>query len=130
MGSNEMTLVDTSSWIEFLRGRASEPGWRVKELIRTERAGWCELIMVELWNGVRPGDETKALTDLEKEIALFRLEAPVWQKACQLAVRCRKGGFTAPTTDLVIAACARHYDLELEHCDSHFDRILPVAAKL
>jgi predicted nucleic acid-binding protein len=36
----------------------------------------------------------------------------------------------APLNDIVIAVCAVNHDLELEHCDSHFEKILPVAAKL
>ncbi len=130
MGGDEVTLVDTSSWIEFLRGHQSAPALRVKELIRSERAGWCDLIAVELWNGVRSGGETKALTELEREVTLFNLEAAVWQKSRRLAVHCRKSGITVPTADLVITACARHYGLDLEHCDGHFDKILPVAATL
>jgi predicted nucleic acid-binding protein len=130
MGGHEVKLVDTSSWIEFLRGHRSEPALRVKDLIRTERAGWCDLIAVELWNGVRPGDETKALTELEKEATWFDLTASVWQKARKLAVRSRQAGITVPTTDVIIVACAAHYGLELEHCDRHFEAILPIAAKL
>jgi predicted nucleic acid-binding protein len=37
---------------------------------------------------------------------------------------------TVPAADIVIAARAAAYKLELEHCDAHFDKVLPVAAKL
>jgi predicted nucleic acid-binding protein len=130
MGSPEVKLVDTSSWIEFLRGNPSEPALRVKHLIETENAAWCDLIAVELWNGVRPGDETKALNELEKEATSFELSAAVWQRARKLAARSRKGGITVPTVDVVIAACAAHYGLEVEHFDSHFDHLMPIAVKL
>ena len=86
-----MKLVDTSSWIEYLRGHENETARRVKELIRMDRAGWCELIKVELWNGVRPGRENKALEELEDAVTLFPLSADVWLKACHLpcALGCR-----------------------------------------
>lgn len=125
-----MTLVDTSSWIEFLRGRKSETGLRVKELVRTERAAWCDLIAVELWNGARPGDETKFLTELDNAVTCFELNKPVWLRARKLAAASRKNGITVPMADIVIATCAIHYRLEMEYIDGHFDRILAIAAKL
>ena len=125
-----MTLVDSSSWIDFLRGRQTEPAHRVQHLLASGEAAWCDLIAVELWNGVRVGSERKALDELETELTSFALDAGVWKLARKLGFRCRQSGITSPTTDIVIAACAVHFDLGLEHCDSHFDLILPIAAKL
>lgn len=124
-----MKLVDTSSWIEFLRGHQNETALRVKELLRNDQAGWCELIAVELWNGVRPGQEKSPLMELEKAVTLFPISSAVWQKARRLALRCRESGLTAPANDLIIAACAAHYDLEIEHVDTHFHKILAVAGQ-
>ena len=56
--------------LEFLRGREANAGLRVKHLIKIERAAWCDLVAVELWNGVRPGDETKALLELENVVVV------------------------------------------------------------
>ncbi len=125
-----MTLVDSSSWIDFLRGRQSEPALRVQRLLANGQAAWCDLIAVELWNGVRVGNERKALDDLETALTTFPLDDDVWKLARKLAFRCRQSGITAPSTDIVIAACALNHNLELEQCDSHFDKILPIAAKL
>jgi len=130
MGGHEVTLVDTSSWIEFLRGRTSEAGLRVKELLKDERAGWCDLIAFELWNGVRPGTETNQLNELERELTCFDISAEVWKRARKVGLQSRKAGLTVPTADVIIAACAVHYGLELEHCDGHFEKLLPIAEKL
>jgi predicted nucleic acid-binding protein len=43
--------------------------------------------------------------------------------ALDLAQACRSAGVTAPTADVVIAACAFHYGMELEHRDEHFTSI-------
>jgi predicted nucleic acid-binding protein len=129
MGDREMKLVDTSSWIEFLRGHQTEPALRVKKLIEEDSAGWCDLVAVELWNGVRPR-EKKALEQLEEAVTHFSISPEVWQKARLLALRCREVGLTVPSSDIIIAACAANYALELEHHDSYFDKILPIAAKL
>jgi len=125
-----MTLVDASSWIEFLRGRASEPSQRVKTLLARDSAGWCELTLVELWNGAQGHVEKKVLEELEAEVKLYAVNEQVWAKARLMARRSREKGITATSGDIVVAACAANYALDVEHCDSHFDKILPVAKKL
>jgi len=125
-----MTLVDASSWIEFLRGRDSEPSRRVKTLLVRGNAAWCELTLVELWNGAQGHVEKKALEELEAEVQLYAVNEHVWAKARLLARRNREKGITATSGDIIVAACAVNYGLELEHCDAHFDKILPVAKSL
>ena len=125
-----MTLVDASSWIEFLRGRASEPSQRVKTLLARDSAAWCELTLVELWNGAQGHVEKKVLEELEAEVKLYAVNEQVWAKARLMARRSREKGITATSGDIVVAACAANYALDVEHCDSHFEKILPVAKKL
>lgn len=125
-----MTLVDSSSWIEFLRGRPSEPAQRVQHLLASGEAAWCDLIAVELWNGVRVGTERKALEALEAELTTFPLDEVGWKLSRKLAFRSRQSGVIVPTSDIVIAACAVAHGLELEHCDKHFDELLPLAKSL
>ena len=125
-----MTLVDASSWIEFLRGRDSEPGRRVKTLLARGTAAWCDFTFVELWNGAQGRTEKAVLEELESELRLYPINEEVWIAARQLARKCREKGVTAPSGGIVIAACAIEHGLELEHHDSHFNKILPVAAKL
>lgn len=125
-----MTLVDASSWIEFLRGRSSEPSGRVKTLLARGDAAWCELTLVELWNGAQGHVEKKALEELEAEVRLYSVNGQVWAKARLLARRGREKGITATSADIVIAACAAEHGLDLEHCDGHFDKILPIAQRL
>jgi predicted nucleic acid-binding protein len=125
-----MTLVDTSSWIEFLRGRDSEPSKRVKTLLVRGNAAWCDMTLVELWNGAQGHVEKKVLEELEAEVRLFPINETVWAKARLLARRSREKGVTVTSTDVVIAACAANYRVDLEHCDNHFAKILPIAKKL
>jgi predicted nucleic acid-binding protein len=130
MGKSAMTLIDASSWIEFLRGRGSEPSQRVKALLTRGQAGWCEFTLVELWNGAQGHIEKKVLEELEAEVQLYAVNEQVWAKARLLARRSREKGITATSGDIVVAACATNYDLQVEHCDNHFDKILPIAKKL
>jgi predicted nucleic acid-binding protein len=125
-----MTLVDASSWIEFLRGRNTGPSERVKTLLKEGKTVWCDITLVELWNGAQGHLEKAALKELEQEVRLYPVNASAWLNARELARRCREKGVTASTADIIVAACAAEHNLPLEHCDHHFDRILPIAAKL
>jgi predicted nucleic acid-binding protein len=124
-----VTLIDTSSWIEFLRGSDSEPAFRVKELLREDRAAWCDLIAVELWNGTR-GHEKNALEDLASAVTSFDLTSVVWARAKSLAYSCRHSGLTVPANDIIITACAVTHELAIESFDRHFAKILPLAQKI
>jgi predicted nucleic acid-binding protein len=130
MGGSEMKLVDTSSWVDYLRNLDTPASRRVEELLLNEEAGWCDMTAIELWNGTRGDREKRDLAALENEITLFPVDTGVWQIARKLALQCKSNGLTAPVSDIVIAACSHHYGLELEHCDRHFEKILPIAAKL
>lgn len=125
-----MKLVDTSSWVEYLRDRESEAGDRVEALVLSGEAAWCDMTLVELWHGVRGAKEKRELADMENEIEHVSVDAVVWRLASKLALRCREKGITVPASDIVIAACAVAHKLELERSDTHFDDILPLAKSL
>ncbi|MDY7091652.1 MAG: hypothetical protein SX243_01635 [Acidobacteriota bacterium] len=44
-----------------------------------------------------------------------------WPLPCDPPTQPRSHGLTLPSTDLLIAACARHHDLALLHRDRHFE---------
>jgi len=123
-------LVDTSSWVEYLRDRESEAGDTVEVLVLSGEAAWCDMTLVELWHGVRGAKEKRELAEMENEIERVPVDAAAWRLASRLALRCREKGITAPISDIVIAACAVAHKLDLEHCDKHFDDIVPLAKAL
>ena len=122
-----MKLIDTSSWIEYLRDRESEAGDTVEVLVLSGEAAWCDMTLVELWHGVRGAKEKRKLAEMEAEIERIPVNAEVWRLSSKLALRCREKSITAPVSDIVIAACAVTHDLEMEYCNGHFDDILPIA---
>ncbi len=125
-----MKLVDTSSWVEYLRDHNSEAGDAVEVLVLSGEAGWCDITLVELWHGVRGAREKRELAEMESEIERIPVDAAAWRLACKLALRCREKGITVPISDIVTAACAVTHKLELEHCDKHFEDILPLTKAL
>lgn len=125
-----MKLVDTSSWVEYLRERDSEAGDSVEVLVLSGEAAWCDITLVELWHGVRGAKEKRELAEMENEVERIPVNPAVWKLAFRLALRCREKGNAVPISDIVITACAVTHKLELEHCDKHFDDLLPLARAL
>ncbi len=130
MGQNEVTLVDTSSWIEALRSKGEENiRERVKLLLIDGLAAWCDMVALELWNGARGDYEKKRLADLEKDIICLPTTDEVWSGARELARKSRQAGHTMPPADLIIASCALFHGVEIEYCDTHFEIIIGIHNK-
>jgi len=119
-----MKLVDTSSWIEQLRrcGEAVVRA-RVENLLSSGEAAWCAIVRLELWNGARGEAEHKVLREMEGAIPVLEIGPPVWDQAVRMAVSARTKGITVPASDLLVAACARHHEVAIDHYDGHFDLI-------
>jgi predicted nucleic acid-binding protein len=125
-----MKLVDTSAWVEYLRPGSNEVTERVEELILSDEAAWCDMVMLELWNGARGQEEKRKLAELSAAAPRLETTSEVWTLAHKLAVLCRNKGKTLPAADILVAACATHHKVELEHKDAHFNDILPLAKSL
>ena len=125
-----MKLIDTSSWVEYFRERESAAGDNVEVLVLSGEAAWCDITLVELWHGVRGTKEKRELAEMENEVELIPINAAVWRLSSKLALRCREKGITVPLSDIITAACAATHGLELEHCDKHFNELLPLAKSL
>jgi len=115
-----MTLIDTSAWIHSLRpGGDAVVTERVRFLLETGEAAWCPMVRLELWNGARGEHEKRVVRDMERDLPELELTPAVWNMSCELARKARRRGVTAPATDLLIAACARHHGVNIEHDDEH-----------
>lgn len=123
-----MKLIDTSSWVHSLR-RSGDPQVRerVRALLVELEGAWCDVVRVELWQGVKAKTEADFLRQLDSSLTLLPMTPEAWNLACQLGQKIRAAGKPVPTTDLLIAACALAHGAEIEHCDGHFDTILGVA---
>ncbi len=122
-----MKLVDTSSWIQQLRkGGLLEVRWRVEQLLLSGEAAWCAPVRLELWSGVGRDPERKILRKYAQVLPDIPVTEKTWDLAEALAERGRSDGLRAPAMDILIAACARSHDLEIEHNDSHFDWLMKI----
>ena len=120
-----MTLVDTSSWVNALRRRGQESiRDRVRHLVENGQAAWCPIVRLELCAGVGGEEERKTLREFENHIPELEITDGIWEEACDLASRCRKAGKSAPASDILIAACARHHRIRVDAADAHFDFLM------
>jgi len=81
------------------------------------------MVRLELWNGAKGEHEKRVLRDMERNLIELETGPEAWAEACNLARRTRGHGKTIPATDLLIAACAGHYGVGIEHADEHFDML-------
>lgn len=119
-----MILVDSSSWIHFLRPNGDPVvRSRVEAALTSGEACWCPLVRLELWNGAAGDRDRKVLRDFEDVLLELAIDDDVWAGAYELARRARSAGVSVPATDILIAACARRHGADLETADSDFERL-------
>jgi predicted nucleic acid-binding protein len=116
-----VVLIDTSSWIHFLRPDGDRGvRARVAGLLIDGEARWCAMVRLELWNGAGGGRERAILRDFERVLEELPITDAVWESAYSLARLARSKGITAPATDILISACARHHGAAVETADADF----------
>jgi predicted nucleic acid-binding protein len=117
-------LIDTSAWIHAIRS-SGDPAFsrRVRELLESEEAAWCDAVRLELWNGARGEQEAAILKEMEQIIPNLAITSDVWTRAVETVRRTRKVGITIPLVDHLIKACAHLHKVNLLHADKHFDLI-------
>lgn len=96
---------------------------RVESLLTAGRAAWCPIVRLELWRGVNNDQERRFLRDYVAVVHELPITDEVWRMAYDLGEKARRKGITCGAPDLLVAACARIHDVELEHSDSDFTRI-------
>jgi predicted nucleic acid-binding protein len=116
------TIVDTSIWIDFLRGVP----WVKKLLerpIAEDRVFIAGPILFELLQGIRSPKERKQVQEALLSMKYLQISADDWAEAGTLSSELRAQGITIPMTDLLIAQLAKRYDLLVISFDTHFDQV-------
>ena len=119
-----MTLVDTSSWIQYLR-RDGEPEMKekVRSLLLDGVAVLCPVVLTELWMGAGSKKDQDDLTDLSAVLRCLPMTDEVWECSFRLARLCRAKGTLLPSSDLMIATCAFIHELRTLAIDKHFETL-------
>ena len=121
-----MILVDTSVWIDFLRG-ADSPQRRTLHRLLEEEEDICitEIILTEVLQGIKEDNDFHKVKDYLLEFPIQRPNGTeTYLRAARIYRDCRKKGKTArKTVDCIIAAICLENSLTLLHKDSDFDTI-------
>jgi len=121
-----MILVDTSVWIDFLRGRDTMHRRMLHDLIENDE-DLCitGIILTEILQGIK---NDKTCDELKEYLLEFPIYNPTgidtYIDAAHLYRKCAKKGKTVrKTIDCIIAAIAIENDLIVFHNDADFDHI-------
>lgn len=118
-------LVDTSVWIEYLRGVKGPVRDAFVRLLNDGDVGTTDAVVMEVLVGPTIEDVADRLRDLLALGTLLHQESPVDVEAGAAIYRaCRRNGFTPRSSlDCVIAAVAIRNDVPVLHRDRDFDVI-------
>jgi predicted nucleic acid-binding protein len=116
-------IIDTSVWVDYLRGTQNAQTDAVDHLLDTGRATICGAIEAELVAGLRNRAEREELSSLLEGCDYLDTARADWRRAGELAGQLRDRGWTIPLSDLIIAALALSHDQLLLTADRHFKHI-------
>ena len=113
-------FIDTSAWIEFLRGTGSTVCNRVEELLAADIA-ICDAISMEVLAGARDESHLVELRGLLARADVVPTTAADYDMAATLYRVCRRNGATIrKLIDCLIAAVAIRSGAHVLHRDSDF----------
>lgn len=121
-----MILVDTSVWIDFLKGAKSAHREILHRLIEDEEdICLTEIIFTEILQGIKNDKDFLKIKDYLLEFPIYSPKGiETYLSAVDIYRACRSKGKTVRRTiDCIIAAIAIENDSILLHKDSDFDSI-------
>ena len=118
-----MILVDSSAWIEYLRGTRSTTNIRVRALALTPQLAMTDVVVMELRAGARSERERAYLRTFISSFDFLAVAGVQdFEHAAELYRACRRNGETVrKMTDCLIAAVAIRNDAPVLHHDADFD---------
>lgn len=127
-------LVDTSVWIDFIRGRSTDVVGRLRAALdRGVAAAVTPLVYQEVLQGA---SDERAFRDYQAFLSTQPFLHPMesiatHERAARLYFECRRLGLTIRSTiDCLIAQIAIENRVPLLHDDRDFEHIAKVAPKL
>jgi predicted nucleic acid-binding protein len=115
----ESVLLDTSIWIDALRGKTPNIVALTQGLLNDDRALTCGPVIFEIKRDLRSPERKKILPLFDALIRLSFDEA-IWDAAGDLDASLRKKGVTIPPMDVLIAQICLHHKVVLFTLDEHF----------
>jgi predicted nucleic acid-binding protein len=114
-----MTLIDTSAWFEFFRGRDPVAS-AVDEALASNEASLCGPIETEIRRGLANERERATVLPLLDGCHFLAQPDELWAEAGDLGFALRRRGITPKTLDLLIAVHALSHSATLLTLDKDF----------
>lgn len=118
-----MIVVDTSAWVEFLRGTGSPAHQQLTALVADgAEIGVPAPVLMELMAGARPEQRDPVRRLLARGVALGTSSPLDYETAADLFQTCRAAGQTPRSLiDCLVAAVALRHRAAVLHQDRDFD---------
>lgn len=124
-----MALIDTSVWIDFLKGQETWQVSYLNQLLLNDTDIYSTgIILQEVLNGIKKkGERNDTIADFERFI-IIQPSVQSHIEASEIFDRCRKNGLTIRSSvDCLIASLALEYDLLLLQNDRDYRLIAEVS---
>jgi predicted nucleic acid-binding protein len=115
-------FVDTSVWVDYLRGRTTTVRRDLAALLEEDRVALAAPVRVELLAGARR-DQVSQLRHLLAAIPTYRPTDSTWAAMEEWAVRGAREGQRFGVADLLVGAIAREQGGPLWSLDDDFQRM-------
>ena len=89
-----MILVDTSVWIEILKGQKKKVGETFRDIVADEPYGLCRFTQLELLHGAKDEREWRLLDEYLAGQIYLEVKEDTWRKAARIYNELRRKGVT------------------------------------
>ncbi|MFO7732535.1 MAG: PIN domain-containing protein [Candidatus Aminicenantes bacterium] len=124
--SAERVLVDTSVWVDYLRGITPVVAEKLDHLLTSADICIPEIVLAELLQGARSEREVAAVESLREAFTIIGQGPETWAKAGEISRRLRGRGRTIHLVDCHIAVIAEEKGCAVLTLDEHFREIQKV----
>jgi predicted nucleic acid-binding protein len=122
MASNKI-LPDTCAWIDFFKGNQTPLADSLAQALLQNEVVTCGVVLCELLQGVKKPAEEQLVLNALQALPHLEMTRELWVSAGQLSATLRKGGYTLPLSDIMIATLAMKHICAVMTADRHFSEI-------
>ena len=115
-------LVDTSIWVDYLRGADARLGDALDGYLDQESVLMCGPVIAEVLAGTAPEQREETWLALGN-LPWAELDQLAWRQIGEAAYELRRRGISLPLTDVVISVAALNAEADVWTRDADFARI-------
>ena len=118
-----MVIIDTSAWIEYLRGGIPRVVKKVDQCLEEDLVGIGDLVYCEVMQGIRAPRERNRVSSLLLSLPQFDMVgfSIAEKSAANYRLLRSKGVTIRKTIDVLIGTFCAEHGLRIVHHDSDFD---------